>query len=169
MKDTHTRLVELLEVNEAEFRILEHELEGRSVEISRIRGNHPSQAMKAIVSSVRGGGGGKRFILAVVPGSQRLNMRALCAAVGAQKGSFASTDKATELTGCVMGAVPPFAFHDDLTLVVDNRCRNNEEVVFNAGRLDRSIFMRFQDYQRISGAIFSDIVEADEDDTGEPS
>ena len=159
MSDTHTRLVELLEANKAEFRILEHELEGRSVEISRIRGNHPSQAMKAIVSSVRGGGGGKRFVLAVVPGSQRLNMRALCAAVGAQKGSFANTDKATELTGCVMGAVPPFVFQEHLVLVVDNQCRNNQEVVFNAGRLDRSIFMKFADYERISGAMFADIVE----------
>jgi len=159
MSDTHSRLVELLEANKAEFRILEHELEGRSVEISRIRGNHPSQAMKAIVSSVRGGGGGKRFVLGVVPGSQRLNMRALCAAVGAQKGSFATTDMATELTGCVMGAIPPFVFQDGLTLVVDNQCRNNEEVVFNAGRLDRSIFMKFADYERISGAIFADIVE----------
>jgi len=162
MSDTHTRLVELLRSNEAEFRILEHKLEGRSVEISRIRGNHPSQAMKAIVSSVRGGGGGKRFVLAVIPGSQRLNMRALCAAVGAQKGSFASTEKASELTGCVMGAVPPFSFHDDLILVVDNRCRVNEEVVFNAGRLDRSIFMKFDDYLRISGAVFADIVAPDE-------
>jgi len=159
MSDTHTRLVELLEANKAEFRILEHELEGRSVEISRIRGNHPSQAMKAIVSSVRGGGGGKRFVLGVVPGSQRLNMRALCAAVGAQKGSFAGTEMATELTGCVMGAIPPFAFQERLLLVVDNQCRNNEEVVFNAGRLDRSIFMKFADYERISGAIFADIVE----------
>jgi len=161
MTDTHTRLVDFLRSNEAEFRIIEHELEGRSVEISRIRGNHPSQAMKAIVSSVRGGGGGKRFVLGVIPGDQKLNMRALCAAVGAQKGSFADTAKATELTGCVMGAVPPFSFHDDLILVVDNKCRLNGEVVFNAGRLDRSIFLKFEDYQRISGATFRDIIETD--------
>ena len=159
MKDTHTRLVELLQSNGADFRLIEHPLEGRSVEISKIRGNHPSQAMKAIVSSVRGGGGGKRFILAVIPGSQRINMRALCAAVGAQKGSFASPEIATELTGCVIGAIPPFSFSDNLPLVVDNQCRNNEEVVFNAGRLDCSIFVKFTDYERISGARFADIVD----------
>jgi len=169
MNDTHSRLVDLLDSNGADFRVIEHELEGRSVEISRIRGNHPSQAMKAIVSSVRGGGGGKRFVLAVIPGNQRLNMRALCVAVGAQKGSFASTEKATELTGCVMGAVPPFSFHQELTLVVDNQCQLNDEVVFNAGRLDRSIFMRFQDYLRISGAIFADIIETEEQGSGEPT
>ncbi len=161
MSDTHSRLVELLRSNEADFRIIEHELEGRSLEISKIRGNHPSQAMKAIVSSVRGGGGGKRFILAVIPGSLRINMRALCAAVGAQKGSFATPEQANQLTGCVMGAIPPFSFHDDLPLVVDNQCRNNEEVVFNAGRLDCSIFIRFVDYARISGAKFADIVDTD--------
>ena len=160
MSDTHTRLVELLKTNEAEFRILHHEPEGRSLEISRIRGNHPSQAMKAIVSSVRGGGGGKRFVLGVVPGDRKLNIRALCAAVGAQKGSFADTARATELTGCVMGAIPPFSFHENLILVADNMCRNNEEIVFNAGRLDCSIFLMFEDYLRISGAVFADIVDA---------
>jgi Ala-tRNA(Pro) deacylase len=158
--DTHTRLVDLLTSNEAEFRIIKHELEGRSVEISKIRGNHPSQAMKAIVSNVRGGGGGKRFILAVIPGSQRINMRALCAAVGAQKGSFASSEIATELTGCVMGAIPPFSFRENLPLIVDNQCRINDEVVFNAGRLDCSIFVKFADYERIAGATFADIIES---------
>jgi Ala-tRNA(Pro) deacylase len=159
MLDTHTRLVDLLTVNGADFRILRHELEGRSVEISKIRGNHPSQAMKAIVSSVRGGGGGKRFILAVIPGHRRINMRALCSVVGAQKGSFANEDIATELTGCVKGAIPPFSFQDGLPLIVDNQCRLNEEVVFNAGRLDCSIFVKFADYERIAGATFADIIE----------
>jgi len=159
--DTYNRLVELLRSNGADYRQIEHEREGRSEVISRIRGNHPSQAMKAIVSSVRGGGGGKRYVLAVIPGSQRLDMRALCLAVGAQKGSFADPAKATELTGCVMGAVPPFSFHDNLPVVVDHQCGANEEVVFNAGRLDRSIFLRFIDYRRISGATFAAIVTSD--------
>ncbi len=159
MIDTHTRLIDLLTANEAEFRIIKHELEGRSIEISKIRGNHPSQAMKAIVSSVRGGGGGKRYILAVIPGSARINMRALCTVVGAQKGSFANPEIANELTGCVMGAIPPFSFREDLLLIVDNQCRINAEVVFNAGRLDCSIFVKFADYERISGAKFADFID----------
>ena len=157
MTDIHKRLVALLDEHGVNYRIIEHEHEGRSEEISRIRGNHPSQAMKAIVVSVKGGGLGKRNALAIIPGNQRLNMRALNAVLGAQKGSFASSDKATELTGCVMGAIPPFSFLNDLKIVVDSKCKDNEEVCFNAGRLDRSIFMKFADYERIVQPQFAEI------------
>ena len=64
--------------------------------------------------------------------------------------AFASREKAQELTGCVIGAIPPFSFNDQLQVLADPLIRQNEEVVFNAGRLDRSIFMKLEDYIRIA-------------------
>jgi len=156
-EDTHARLVALLSAQAARFRVVEHVHEGRSELISKIRGNDPGQAMKAIVASVRGGGGGKRYVLAVLPGIRKLDMKALCRAMGAQKGRFSPEDEATAMTGCVMGAVPPFSFRDDLPVIVDPLCRANQEVVFNAGRLDRSIFMAFADYERITKPTYAAI------------
>ena len=101
--DTHERLLALLDSRNAKYRVIKHEPEGRSEEISRIRGNDPAQAMKAIVLTVRGGGKGKRAVMVVIPGNQRLNMKILLSHVGAQKGRFATSEEATELTGCVMG------------------------------------------------------------------
>jgi Ala-tRNA(Pro) deacylase len=49
-----------------------------------------------------------------------------------------------------MGAVPPFTFDAALPLVADPAIQANEEVVFNAGRLDRSIYMPLADYLRIA-------------------
>lgn len=157
MTSTHERLIELLDQHKASYRIVEHVQEGRSEAISKIRGNDPHQAMKAIVTSVRGGGGGKRYVLAILPGIRKLDMKALCRAVGAQKGRFSPEEEATEMTGCVMGAVPPFSFRDDLPVVVDPACKTNEEVVFNAGRLDQSIFMAFADYEKIVTPIYAEI------------
>ena len=155
----YKKLVNLLHENSIDFRLIEHECEGRSQEISRIRGNHPSQAMKALVVSLKGGGLGRQNTLAVLPGNLRLNMKSLCKSLGAKKGSFVSEEKALELTDCVTGAIPPFSFHDQLKLVVDNKCQENEEIVFNAGRLDRSIFMKFTDYKEISDSLFCDITD----------
>ncbi|MEK9722992.1 MAG: YbaK/EbsC family protein, partial [Rhodospirillaceae bacterium] len=78
---------------------------------------------------------------------------------GAQKGRFAPEDEVEALTGCVMGAIPPFAFHDDLALVVDRAFEDWAEVAFNAGRLDRSLFLDFADYRRIVGPTFADLSE----------
>ena len=160
MTDTHERLVSLLEENGVIYRLIEHEAEGRSEHISVIRGNDPKQAMKAIVVTVKGGGKGSRHAMAVLPGNRRLDMRALKKVLGAQKGSFTPGDVAAELTGCAMGSVPPFTFWEELPLIADNAVCENQEVCFNAGRLDRSIFMKLDDYLAVAKPEMADISEA---------
>jgi Ala-tRNA(Pro) deacylase len=68
---------------------------------------------------------------------------------------FAPAEKARQLTGCEMGAVPPFAFDPDLTLVLDPALLEHEELVFNAGRLDRSIFIQKDDYLKIAKPVLA--------------
>lgn len=144
--DSHDRLTRHLDAVGACYRIVEHAAEGRSEEISVIRGNHPSQALKAMVVVLKAGR--TAFGLAVLPGDRRVDFDALARAFGAKKVRFAAPDDAQRLTGCVMGSVPPFSFDIDLPLVADPAIQANGEVVFNAARLDRSIFMPLADYLR---------------------
>ena len=140
------RIVALLTGAEANFRVIEHDAEGRSERISVIRGNRPDQAAKAMVLDVRGGGGGRRHVLAILPGSRKLDFNAVAALFEARKCGFASPDTAQALTGCVMGAVPPFAFDPALAVVVDEDLLANETLFFNAGRLDRSMELDTRDW-----------------------
>ena len=135
--DVFDRLVVLLSDAKAKFRVIEHEAEGKSEAISAIRGNRPDQAAKAMVLDVRGGGGGRRHVLAILPGNRKLDFNAVATLFEARKCGFASPDTAQELTGCVMGAVPPFALNPDLAVVVEEDLLANETLFFNAGRLDR--------------------------------
>lgn len=144
--DVFERLVALLGEAKANFRVIEHEPEGRSEKISVIRGNRPEQAAKAMVLDVRGGGGGRRSVLAILPGSAKLDFAAVARLFEARKCGFASPDSAQALTGCVMGAVPPFSLNPDLTIVVDEDLLANETLFFNAGRLDRSMELDTKDW-----------------------
>ena len=144
--DVFERLVALLNEAQAAFRLIEHEAEGKSAEISVIRGNRPDQAAKAMVLDVRGGGGGRRHVLAILPGSRKLDFGAVATLFEARKCGFASPDTAQELTGCVMGAVPPFALNPDLAIVVEEDLLANETLFFNAGRLDRSMELDTRDW-----------------------
>ena len=153
----HECLIARLDAHGAAYRVIEHEAEGRSEVISQIRGNDPGQAMKAIVVSVRGGGQGRRHAMAVIPGNRRLDMKALLKVLGAQKGRFAPPEEAAELTGCVSGAIPPFCLESDMALIVDEAFKAWEDVAFNAGRLDRSLFLKFADYRAIVNPAFAAI------------
>lgn len=149
-KDIHQQLRDLLDREHAAYRVVEHEHEGRTEMIAQIRGNRIEQSIKSIVVQVRLKKKENIYCLANVPGDCRIDFEGLKSHFRAESVAFASRDKAQALTGCVIGAIPPFSFSDQLQVLADPLIRENEEVVFNAGRLDRSIFMKLEDYLRIA-------------------
>jgi Ala-tRNA(Pro) deacylase len=146
----HQQLCDLLDQEGASYRVLEHEPEGRTEMIAKIRGNRIEQSIKSIVVQVRLNRKENLYCLANVPGDCRIDFDGIKNYFNADSVAFASRDKAQELTGCVIGAIPPFSFNDQLQILADPSIEENEDVVFNAGRLDRSIFMKMDDYLRIA-------------------
>jgi Ala-tRNA(Pro) deacylase len=63
---------------------------------------------------------------------------------------FASPDVAEKLAGSVAGTVLPFSFNPDLELVVDRSLLENDELYFNAARLDRSMVLKTSDYATLA-------------------
>jgi Ala-tRNA(Pro) deacylase len=145
----HERLCALLDERGVVYRVMEHEAEGRTELIAKIRGNRVEQAIKSIVMIIRFGKKETRYCLANVPGDCRIDLDAVRDHFGGTKSAFAPREKAEELTGCMIGAIPPFSFNSQLPVLADPLIRENEEVVFNAGSLEKSIFMKMEDYLRI--------------------
>jgi len=145
----HEQLRALLDKEGAAYRVMEHEAEGRTEWIAKIRGNRIEQAVKSIVVMVRFGKKETRYCLANVPGDCRIDLNAVREFFGGTKSAFAPREKAEELTWCVIGAIPPFSFNEQLPVLADPLIKENEEVVFNAGSLEKSIFMKMEDYFRI--------------------
>lgn len=93
----------------------------------------------------------EHWVLAVLPGDQKLDFRLLAAALGLPKMTMASAEEATERTGCVIGAISPFSPGPQVALVVDpDLVERHADIAFNAGRLDRSMVLNAQDYVRVA-------------------
>lgn len=150
MADIHEQLRSLLDREGASYRVIEHEPEGRTEVIAKIRGNKIQQSIKSMVLQVRLKPKENLYCLANVPGDCRIDFDGVKEHFQADSVAFAQKEKAQELTGCVIGAIPPFSFNERLILLADPLIQENEEVVFNAGRLDRSIMMKLSDYIRIA-------------------
>jgi Ala-tRNA(Pro) deacylase len=150
MTDIHNQLCSLLDQEGASYRVIEHEPEGRTEIIARIRGNKIQQSIKSMVLQVRLKPKENIYCLANVPGDCRVDFNGIKNHFNADSVAFAQKEKAQELSGCVIGAIPPFSFNDQLILLADPLIQENEEVVFNAGRLDRSIMMKLSDYMRVA-------------------
>ena len=157
MTDIHELLCALLEREGAVYRVVEHEPEGRTEIIAKIRGNRIEQSIKSMTLQVRLTRRENIYCLANVPGDCRIDLDGVKSYFNADSVAFASREKAQALTGCVIGAIPPFSFNGQLQVLADPLIQENEEVVFNAGRLDRSIFMKLDDYVRIAKPKFTKI------------
>ena len=148
--DIHTQLCALLDREGAVYRVVEHAAEGRTELIAQIRGNRIEQSIKSMTLQVRITKKENIYCLANIPGDCRVDFDGVKKHFNADSVAFASKEKAQALTGCVIGAIPPFSFNEQLQVLADPLIQENEEVVFNAGRLDRSIFMKLDDYIRIA-------------------
>ena len=142
---THNKLITLLTEQGARFRVMEHEAVGKCEAVSEIRGTELGQGAKALVCKVKGNGV-KKHVLAILAADQQADLSRLASHFGGLKASLASPAEVDALTACVFGAIPPFSFHPDLTLVFERF----DEIAFNAGLLEKSVIMDTQDYLRIA-------------------
>ncbi|GAA2935848.1 YbaK/EbsC family protein [Streptomyces mexicanus] len=137
--DTSRRLLSLLDDAGVPYRLIGHAPEGRTDLASALRGHPLRQAAKCLVVRVGTGRRSRRYVLAVVPGARRVDMRRVRELYGGTDAAFAAREVAERLSGCVSGCVVPFTFHPDLDLVVDPGLLRHDDIYFNAARLDLSI------------------------------
>lgn len=145
-QDTYTHLIAFLDQHGIPYRLIDHAPEGRTEIVSPLRGNALSQAAKCIVLIVKIGKKVTRYVLAVFPGDARVDLQAVKALMQGTYVAFASSEIAERLSGSVTGTILPFSFNPELELVVDPSLLENNEIYFNAARLDRSMVLKTSDY-----------------------
>jgi Ala-tRNA(Pro) deacylase len=145
------QLVSLLDGGGARYRVIEHPAAGKSEEVARIRGTEVGQGAKAMACKLQIPGSPAVHVLAVLAADRQLDLTALAALFGAKKASLMSPKEIDAMTGCVLGAIPPFSFHPELKLVADPELfERYREIAFNAGRLDASMVLDAEDYLRLA-------------------
>ena len=145
------KLTKLFSEGKANFRVLHHTAGGQSsASVAAIRGTELGQGAKALCCTVKGPGKKRQHVLAILPADMQADLPQIAQAVEGRRTNLASPDEVMEYTGCVFGAVPPVSFHPDLQIIADPTLFTRyDELVFNAGQRDASIFIKTADYQRI--------------------
>ncbi|MEV4011526.1 hypothetical protein AB0J35_13570 [Nonomuraea angiospora] len=110
--------------------MIEHAPEGRTDQVSALRGHDVAQAAKCLVVMVKIGKKQARHVLAVVPGNPRHDLQAVKSLLG--------------------GTVLPFSYDPRLELIADPTLLDQPELYFNAARLDRSVALATDDYVRLA-------------------
>ncbi|MFF4616396.1 YbaK/prolyl-tRNA synthetase associated domain-containing protein [Nonomuraea jabiensis] len=148
--ELYERLIADMDAAGARYRLIEHAPEGRTDQVSALRGHDVAQAAKCLVVMVKIGKKQTRHVLAVVPGNARLDLQAVKSLLDGTYVAFAAKDKAEELAGSMSGTVLPFSYDPRLELIADPTLLDQPELYFNAARLDRSVALATDDYVRLA-------------------
>ncbi|MGK2928266.1 MAG: aminoacyl-tRNA deacylase [Acidimicrobiales bacterium] len=93
-----------------------------------------------------------RHVVAVVPVSGSLDLKALARAAGAKRATMAAIDVAERLTGSVVGGIAPLGHRRELAVYVDELLTVSEEIHVSGGRRGLEVSIRPGDLIAATGA-----------------
>lgn len=118
-------------------------------ETARQLGVEPDKVFKSIVIKRKGRG---KTILAVVPGTQEVNLKALARAVNEKKVSTTTLAEAEEITGLQAGGISPLALlNKGFEFVYDPSILDFPEIHISGGERGISIQIAGEDLVNITG------------------
>lgn len=159
-REQFVQLISHFSMRACRFSLIAHAPLGETVAATRARGHSLGCSAKTIVVKARKSARSEQFFaLLVVPGDHRADFSKAKQVLGAKKLGFALAAEAEQLMRCVSGSIPPVSFDPSVKVVVDERLRIEDFLVFNASQLDISMKIDTHDYLRVVTPILADISE----------
>jgi len=110
------------------------------------------RVFKTLVAAV-----GEALVVAVVPVSASLDLKALAAAAGGKRASMADVAAAERSTGYVRGGISPLGQRRRLRTVVDDSAAGHQTIFVSAGRRGLEVELAPADLIRLTGAVLAPI------------
>lgn len=125
---------------------------GYGLEAAQLLGVPPEQVFKTLLTSVDG-----RLVVAVVPVTGQLDLKALAQAVGGKRAEMAAPAVAERATGYVVGGISPLGQRQAHPTVVDETAWLFDTVLVSAGRRGLDVELSPADLVRLTDAVVADV------------
>lgn len=117
------------------------------LEAAEVLGLDPATVFKTLLADVDG-----RLVVAIVPVTGQLDLKALAAAVGGKRASMADPAVAERTTGYVVGGISPVGQKKPLTTVLDETALEHATVYVSGGKRGLDLGLDPRDLVRVLGA-----------------
>ncbi len=122
------------------------------LEAAEALGLDPSTVFKTLLADVDG-----RLVVAVLPVTSSLSLKALAAAVGAKRASLAAPADAERATGYVVGGISPLGGRRALPTVVDSSAQRLATMYVSGGRRGFDVGLAPADLIRLTRAVTAEV------------
>lgn len=118
------------------------------MEAASALGLDPSRVFKTLIASVDG-----HLVVAIVPVSGQVDLKALAAAVGGKKAMMAEPAEAERATGYVVGGISPLGQRRRLRTVLDVSAVEYDVIYVSGGRRGMDVGVSPADLARLTSAV----------------
>ena len=127
---------------------------------ARVLGVAPEQIIKSLVFVVKG-----EPLLVISNGLTKVDRRKIASHldVGRKQVKFANAEQALEITGYVVGSMPPFGHRQDLPTIVDPAITELAVIFGGGGDIDAMLRLTPAELVRATGAEIVDVSEDTDD------
>jgi prolyl-tRNA editing enzyme YbaK/EbsC (Cys-tRNA(Pro) deacylase) len=150
-ESVYEKIISDLKLNHIEYKSFIHEAVKTSEEAAKVRNTPLSWGAKAIVLYAE-----NKPMMAVVAGDTKIDIKFLKALLNVHDLRMATPEEVEKVTSVKIGAVPPFGHIFHIPIYMDQKVRNNQTVVFNAGLHTKSIQMSQLDFEKVAKPIVGD-------------
>lgn len=152
-----TRAIEALTDAGAEFELIEYEHSptmdrGYALDTVDVLGLDPNEVFKTLLAEADG-----KPVVAVVPASARLSLKALARACSAKSAIMMDPAKAERLTGYVTGGISPLGQHKQLPTFIDKSALELPRICVSGGKRTLSVLITPQALASVTNAEFANI------------
>ena len=139
------RLQEFLDEHQVKYVIISHSRAFTTQEIAAATHIPGKELAKSVIVEIDG-----TMAMAVVPGSQKVDLDLLRDAVGAQRVTLAKEGTFKDrFPECDLGAMPPFGNLYGMPVYVADSLTEDEEIAFNAGSHTQLVKLSYRDFERL--------------------
>jgi Ala-tRNA(Pro) deacylase len=139
------RLQNFLEENHVDYTVIPHSRAFTTQETAAMTHIPGKEIAKAVMVEIDG-----NLAMAVVPGSQKVDLTLLRDGVGAEHVTLAKESEFKDrFPECDPGAMPPFGNLYGMPVYVADSLTEDEEIAFNAGSHTELVKMSYRDFERL--------------------
>lgn len=139
------RLKTFLDENGVKYVTISHSKAYTAQEVAAAAHVPGKEMAKTVMAKVGG-----EMAMVVLPAPDKVSIDRLGDVTGDVDVELASEDEFSALfPGCEVGAMPPFGNLWNMTVFVDERLRENEQIAFNAGSHTEVVKLSYGDFERL--------------------
>ena len=135
------------------YRFIEKEETVHTADASEATGIPLHRITKNLISVTSGG----EYVLLIVPGDRRVDLKKAAAALGASNVQLYPFSKAHTVSGYPPGGTPSIGLREQLKTVLDAELTTMDTFFCGGGTRDRLLELRSEDVIKVSGALVAEI------------